>query len=84
MLFASARRQLDKDTGGFYTHRWGDAPIRLLGVALLADKARVHHFNGIAYSHKVYVHVVCDQQDYTKCKAGGRKSGASKLGKTKR
>jgi alpha 1,2-mannosyltransferase len=68
---------LDRDTGGFYNHRWGDAPIRLLGVSMLAPKERVHHFNDIAYSHKVYVHVVCDRQKFSDCKKK-RKSKKSK------
>ncbi len=41
--------------GGFYYYRWGDAPIRLLGVALHSTEERVFRFGDIPYSHKVYV-----------------------------
>jgi hypothetical protein len=38
--------------GGIYSTRWGDAPIRTLGIrALLADAA-IHHFDDISYVHQ--------------------------------
>ena len=39
-------------TQGFYAHRWGDAPIRLLGLAMYAQPAQVQLLN-LPYSHKV-------------------------------
>eukprot|EP00960_Hanusia_phi_P070822 767408-Hanusia_phi.AAC.4 len=41
--------------GGFYYYRWGDAPIRLLGVTMHADEGMIRRFHEIPYSHKVYV-----------------------------
>ena len=47
-------RALD-DLGGIFYHRWGDAPIHLLGVALFLLEKQTHRFTDIAYAHKVYV-----------------------------
>jgi hypothetical protein len=41
---------LDKK-GGFYTARWGDAPVKYLGVNLLADPKRVKPIRGFTYRH---------------------------------
>jgi len=43
--------------GGFYTERWGDAPIRSLALGLLAGFDRVHYFEDISYQHDWFVHV---------------------------
>lgn len=45
---------LDK-AGGFYYERWGDAPVHLIGVALLLDKDAIHHFEDIGYYHAPYM-----------------------------
>lgn len=42
------------DLGGIYKHRWGDAPIRTLAVALLVPPEKVHQFAAIPYSHNGY------------------------------
>lgn len=41
---------LDK-SGGFYYERWGDAPVHSIGLGLLEDKNKLHHFEDIGYSH---------------------------------
>jgi len=41
-------------TEGFYTHRWGDAPIRLLGLAMYAEQEQVKLLD-LPYSHKVVI-----------------------------
>ncbi|UZJ56747.1 hypothetical protein CBS101457_006067 [Exobasidium rhododendri] len=46
---------LDK-AGGFFYERWGDAPIHSLAAALFLDKAKLHHFDDIGYSHKPWDH----------------------------
>ncbi|KZT55284.1 glycosyltransferase family 15 protein [Calocera cornea HHB12733] len=46
---------LDKE-GGFYTERWGDAPVRTLALGLLADTDRVHYFEDFAYKHDQFLH----------------------------
>jgi alpha 1,2-mannosyltransferase len=38
--------------GGFYTKRWGDAPVRTLAVQALLPPAAVHHFGGALYWHQ--------------------------------
>ena len=38
-------------TEGIYRHRWGDAPIRTMAVALLLPPEKVLCFEDIAYSH---------------------------------
>ncbi|GAA6038031.1 hypothetical protein JCM8097_007508 [Rhodosporidiobolus ruineniae] len=39
------------DAGGFYHERWGDAPVRALGLGLFAKLDQIHHFSDIAYQH---------------------------------
>ena len=42
-------------SNGIYMHRWGDAPIHLLAVALLLPEDKVLQFSDIAYWHQYYV-----------------------------
>ena len=39
-------------TGGIFYHRWGDAPIKSLAVALFIPENRTHCFSNIAYEHQ--------------------------------
>lgn len=41
---------LDK-TGGFYTRRWGDAPVKFLGINLLMDQNNIGQITGFGYNH---------------------------------
>ncbi|KAJ7186417.1 glycosyltransferase family 15 protein [Mycena filopes] len=43
-------------TGGFYYHRWGDAPVHSIGAALFARKDQIHFFNEIGYAHMPFEH----------------------------
>lgn len=45
-----------ESTGNFYYERWGDAPVHSLGLALFADKTKLHWFRDIGYFHQPYVH----------------------------
>lgn len=45
---------LDK-TGGFYYERWGDAPVHSIGLNILADKNKIHHFEDLGYFHVPYL-----------------------------
>eukprot|EP01135_Chromosphaera_perkinsii_P002531 Nk52_evm47s224 gene=Nk52_evmTU47s224 len=38
-------------SGGFFYERWGDAPVRSLGLGLLVDKSKVQYFDDIGYYH---------------------------------
>lgn len=38
-------------TGGFYTERWGDAPVHSLALAMFAKPEQVHYFEDIGYVH---------------------------------
>jgi hypothetical protein len=38
-------------SGGIMTGRWGDAPIRYLGVNMFMDKHNIHGFSNINYQH---------------------------------
>lgn len=38
-------------TGGFYTKRWGDAPIKFLGVNLFMDSKHIIPVRGFTYQH---------------------------------
>jgi len=42
--------KIDK-SGGIMTGRWGDAPIRYLGVNMFMDKKNIHGFSDIVYQH---------------------------------
>lgn len=37
--------------GGFFYERWGDAPVHTLALALMVDKAKIHHFADMGYRH---------------------------------
>lgn len=39
------------ETGGFYTKRWGDAPVKYLGINLLMDKKNISQIGGFIYNH---------------------------------
>jgi len=41
---------LDK-TGGIYTKRWGDAPIKFLGISILMDQKNISQIGGFIYNH---------------------------------
>ncbi|GAA6060450.1 hypothetical protein JCM10212_000043 [Sporobolomyces blumeae] len=44
-------KYLDK-AGGFYTERWGDAPIRTIATALFLERREFHDFSGMTgYQH---------------------------------
>lgn len=45
-----------ESAGGFYTERWGDAPVHSLALALFAKPDQVHHFEDIGYSHPPFQH----------------------------
>ena len=40
--------------GGIYYFRWGDAPIKTIGVTLFVEKDKTHLFKNIAYKHNIY------------------------------
>jgi len=40
--------------GGIYYRRWGDAPIKTIGVTLFIPRNQTHHFADIAYKHNIY------------------------------
>ncbi|KAM0752728.1 nucleotide-diphospho-sugar transferase [Meredithblackwellia eburnea MCA 4105] len=46
---------LDRE-GGFYTERWGDAPVRSLGLGLLAEQEQIHYFEDFGYQHDLFIH----------------------------
>ncbi|KPV72346.1 glycosyltransferase family 15 protein [Rhodotorula graminis WP1] len=48
-------RALDDD-GGFYTERWGDAPVRALALGALASIDQVHYFEDLGYQHDWFFH----------------------------
>jgi alpha 1,2-mannosyltransferase len=39
------------ETGGFYTKRWGDAPIKFLGINLFMQKTNIIPVHGFTYQH---------------------------------
>lgn len=57
-------------TGNFYYERWGDAPIRSLGLGLFANKTQIHWFRDIGYFHDPYQNCPNHQNETMKCKIG--------------
>ncbi|KZP01848.1 glycosyltransferase family 15 protein [Calocera viscosa TUFC12733] len=53
--YQSVFDSLDRQ-GGFYTERWGDAPVRSLALGLLVETDRVHYFEDFAYKHDYFMH----------------------------
>lgn len=39
-------------TMGIYKYRWGDAPIKTIGVSLFVPKARIKKFTDVSYTHQ--------------------------------
>jgi len=62
--------------GGFYYERWGDAPVHSLGVALFAEKSKIHFFSDIGYEHNPYVHCPADDKVWLegRCSCDQRKN----------
>ncbi|GAA5879552.1 hypothetical protein JCM3774_000284 [Rhodotorula dairenensis] len=48
-------RHLDRK-GGFYSERWGDAPVRALALGAFAGLDKIHYFEDIAYQHDWFMH----------------------------
>lgn len=42
--------------GGFWRERWGDAPVRLLALAMLLRMEEIHYFRDIGYRHLDMIH----------------------------
>eukprot|EP01036_Dinobryon_divergens_P028902 gene28902-37919_t len=40
---------------GIYMHRWGDAPLRTIGVGMMVGKNQLHSFTDIGYQHSPFV-----------------------------
>ena len=40
--------------GGIYYHRWADAPIKSLALAMLIERKKAHRFHDIGYNHGTY------------------------------
>ncbi|KAK6462151.1 glycolipid 2-alpha-mannosyltransferase [Scheffersomyces coipomensis] len=56
-------------TGKFYYERWGDAPVHSMGLALFADKSKVHWFRDVGYFHDPYYN--CPKTSHTRgCEPG--------------
>lgn len=55
-------KHLEK-SGGFYTERWGDAPVHTLGVAMILSKDELHYFRDIGYKHSTLGHCPANAPD---------------------
>ena len=40
--------------GGIYYHRWGDAPIKSIAVAMFVRRNQTHRFTDIGYRHQFF------------------------------
>ncbi|KAK6457165.1 mannosyltransferase [Scheffersomyces xylosifermentans] len=68
--------------GGFYYERWGDAPVHSIGLNILADKNKIHHFEDIGYYHPPYLSCPSsvDVKAAKRCVCRSRGSDGEKLG----
>jgi hypothetical protein len=61
-------------TEGFYAHRWGDAPVRLLGLSMYAQPQQVKLLD-LPYAHKVAQQQLDDSERNPHPFTGLRKRG---------
>ena len=52
--YMSFYKKIDEN-GGIMTHRWGDAPIRYLGVNMFMNKENIYGFDNIGYQHGSFI-----------------------------
>ncbi|SCV00845.1 LAME_0G12376g1_1 [Lachancea meyersii CBS 8951] len=45
-----------EESGGFWSERWGDAPVHTLGLGMMLDVEDVHYFRDIGYQHSTLAH----------------------------
>ncbi|GMM28638.1 putative mannosyltransferase [Martiniozyma asiatica (nom. inval.)] len=45
-----------ESTHGFFTERWGDAPIHSLAAGLFLNLSEIHYFRDIGYKHSTLAH----------------------------
>lgn len=45
------------ENGGIYIHRWGDAPIKYIGVNLFCDPSKIIPLEGFVYQHGAIYHL---------------------------
>jgi mannosyltransferase len=43
-------------SGGFWTERWGDAPVHSLAAGLFLEPEQIHYFRDIGYRHTTIAH----------------------------
>ena len=43
-----------EESMGIFKYRWGDAPIKTIGVSLFVPKSQIHKFSDIAYKHAIF------------------------------
>ena len=55
--------------GGFYTHRWGDACVHMLGVAALLPKEATLRLRGLPYWHQGTVVLPAEQRAAAKIRS---------------
>ncbi|GAA5916871.1 hypothetical protein JCM6882_007440 [Rhodosporidiobolus microsporus] len=58
------------EAGGFYTERWGDAPVRALALGLFARIDQIHHFSDLAYQHDWFLS--CPRRSTSRIPSTGR------------
>ncbi|KAG0677777.1 alpha-1,2-mannosyltransferase (Kre5) [Pichia californica] len=45
-----------EESNGFFTERWGDAPIHSLAIGMFLDLSEIHYFRDIGYKHSTLGH----------------------------
>ncbi|CDR36863.1 CYFA0S01e05094g1_1 [Cyberlindnera fabianii] len=58
-----------ESVGGFFTERWGDAPVHSLAVGFLLDFQEVHYFRDIGYQHTTIRHCPANSPNQLKYEA---------------
>lgn len=62
-IYNSYFQYLEK-SGGFWTERWGDAPVHSLGLALVLDASDIHYFRDIGYQHTKVRHCPANSMEH--------------------
>lgn len=63
-IYESYFQFLEKQ-GGFYSERWGDAPVHSLAVGFMLDISEIHYFRDLGYQHSVIRHCPANHPNQT-------------------
>lgn len=59
-----------ENSNGFFTERWGDAPVHSLAVGLFLNLSEIHYFRDIGYKHSTLGHCPYNSPNQLPYKSG--------------